>query len=48
MRAFYTIGIWFYTLGIRLAALFGHSKARLMVKGWAKGNNIRKSEGGTA
>ena len=48
MRVFYTIGIWFYTLGIRLAALFGHSKARLMVKGWAKGNNIRKSEGGTA
>ncbi len=34
MRLFYTIGIWFYTLGIRLAALFGHEKARLMVSGW--------------
>jgi 3-deoxy-D-manno-octulosonic-acid transferase len=36
MRIFYTIGIWFYTLGIRLAALFGHSKARLMVDGWKR------------
>lgn len=34
MRLFYTIGIWFYTLGIRLAALFGHRAARLMVAGW--------------
>lgn len=34
MRIIYTIGICFYTLGIRLAALFGHSKARLMVDGW--------------
>lgn len=34
MRLFYTIGIWFYVLGIRLAALFGHTKARLMVRGW--------------
>ncbi|MBP5341268.1 MAG: 3-deoxy-D-manno-octulosonic acid transferase [Bacteroidales bacterium] len=34
MRLFYTIGIWFYILGIRIAALFGHGKARLMVKGW--------------
>ena len=36
MRIFYTIGVWFYTLGIRLAALFGHSKARLMVDGWKR------------
>lgn len=34
MRLFYTIGIWFYTLGIRLAALFGHEKARQMATGW--------------
>lgn len=34
MRAIYTIGIWFYTLGVRLAALFGHRNARLMVNGW--------------
>ena len=36
MRIFYTIGIWFYTLGIRLAALFGHSKACQMVEGWKR------------
>ena len=35
MRLFYTIGIWFYTLGVRVAALFGHSNARLMVQGWS-------------
>lgn len=34
MRTFYTIGIWFYMLGVRIAALFGHEKARLMVNGW--------------
>lgn len=34
MRVFYTIGIWFYVLGVRIAALFGHEKARLMVHGW--------------
>ncbi len=34
MRALYTIGIWFYTLGVRIAALFGHEKARQMVHGW--------------
>ncbi|MBP5528176.1 MAG: 3-deoxy-D-manno-octulosonic acid transferase [Bacteroidales bacterium] len=34
MRIIYTIGIWFYTLGIRVAALFGHTKARQMVRGW--------------
>ena len=34
MRLLYSLGIWFYTLGIRLAALFGHTKARLMVDGW--------------
>ncbi len=34
MRTLYSIGIWFYTLGIRMAALFGHAKARLMVAGW--------------
>ena len=36
MRIIYTIGICFYTLGIRVAALFGHSKARLMVDGWKR------------
>ena len=34
MRVLYTIGIWFYTLGVRVAALFGHEKARQMVNGW--------------
>ena len=34
MRVFYTIGIFLYTLGIRIAALFGHKNASLMVKGW--------------
>ena len=34
MRILYTIGIWFYTLGIRVAAAFGHEKARQMVQGW--------------
>ena len=34
MRIIYSIGIWFYTLGVRLAAFFGHEKARLMVNGW--------------
>ena len=39
MRIIYTIGIWFYTLGIRLAALFGHKKARQMVQGWRHWRN---------
>ena len=34
MRLLYTIGIWFYTLGVRFAALCGHRNARLMVQGW--------------
>lgn len=34
MRLIYTIGIWFYTLGVRVAALCGHVKARQMVRGW--------------
>lgn len=34
MQIIYTIGIYCYTLGIRLAALFGHEKARQMVEGW--------------
>lgn len=34
MRILYTIGIWFYTLGVRMAALCGHEKARQMVDGW--------------
>ena len=32
MRVLYTIGIWFYGLGIRIAALF-NEKARLWVRG---------------
>lgn len=34
MLIIYTIAIHLYTLGIRTAALFGHSKARQMVAGW--------------
>ena len=34
MLFIYTIAIHLYTLGIRTADLFGHSKARLMVTGW--------------
>lgn len=34
MLFIYTIAIHLYTLGLRTAALFGHSKARLMVAGW--------------
>ena len=34
MLFIYTIAIHLYTLGIRTAALFGHSKARQMVAGW--------------
>ena len=33
MRVLYTIGIWLYSLGVRVAALFGNAKARLWVKG---------------
>ena len=36
MRLIYTIGIWFYTLGVRVAALFGHTKACQMVEGWKR------------
>ncbi len=36
MRIFYTIGIRFYALGVRIAALFGHEKARQMVEGWKR------------
>lgn len=36
MRTLYTIGIWFYGLGIRIAALLGHTNAKLMVGGWGK------------
>lgn len=40
MRILYTIGIWFYTVGIRAAALFGHEKAKLMVKGWEESKKL--------
>ena len=33
MRFFYTIGILLYSLGVHMAALFGHAKAMLWVKG---------------
>lgn len=33
MRFFYTIGILFYSLGVRVAALFGHAKAIQWVEG---------------
>ena len=38
MRVFYTIGVCLYSLGVRVAALFGNAKARLWVEG-------RKSQG---
>ena len=44
MRLIYTIGIWFYTLGIRLAALFGHEKAQQMVKGWKDCVNVLNTQ----
>lgn len=34
MRIIYTIGIWFYGLGVHVAAAFGHRNARLMLRGW--------------
>ena len=33
MRVLYTIGILLYSLGVRVAAIFGHAKAMLWVKG---------------
>ena len=45
MRILYTIGIYLYTLGVRLAALLGHKNAGLMVKGWRE-FGIRNSEFG--
>ena len=44
MRLFYTIGIWFYTLGVRIAALCGHKHAALMVRGWKAA--VPPTEGG--
>ena len=34
MRQLYTLGIRIYTAGIRVAAHFGHQKARQMTRGW--------------
>lgn len=45
MRLFYTIGIWLYTLGIRVAALFGHKNAALMVKGWREFGAVGCADG---
>ncbi len=44
MRIIYTIGIWFYMLGVRVAALCGHEKARLMVSGWRTRISIHNSQ----
>ena len=33
MRVLYTIGVWLYSLGVRMAALFGNAKAKLWVNG---------------
>ncbi len=44
MRLFYTIGIWFYTLGVHIAALCGHKHAALMVRGWKAA--VPPTEGG--
>lgn len=45
MRVFYTIGIFLYTLGIRIAALFGHKNASLMVKGWREVGTVGCASG---
>ena len=34
MRAVYTIGIFFYALGVRVAALLGHRRAKPLAAGW--------------
>lgn len=47
MRILYTIGICFYTLGVRIAALCGHKNARLMVKGWGMKDGAWNAEGDT-
>ena len=45
MRILYTLGIYLYTLGIRLAALFGHRNARLMARGWKGFKNFKDLKG---
>ena len=40
MRVLYTIGILLYSLGVRVAALFGHAKAMQ----WVKGRNRQRFE----
>ena len=45
MRVLYTLGIYLYTLGIRLAALFGHRNARLMARGWKGFKNLKDLKG---
>lgn len=42
MRILYTLGINLYTLGIRVAAICGHTKARQMVNGWHDWRRERK------
>ncbi len=47
MRILYNIGIAFYGLGVRIAALFG-GKARLMVEGWRDSYSIAAEKRATA
>lgn len=47
MRFLYSIGLYLYTFGIRLAALVGHQKARQMVQGWQQWSSaVRNLEAG--
>ena len=45
MRVLYTIGILLYSLGVRLAALFGHAKAMKWVEGRRKQGSLSPSKG---
>ena len=47
MRVFYTIGVWLYSLGVRIAALFGNAKARLWVNGRKNQGSLSSSKGPT-
>ena len=47
MRVFYTIGVCLYSLGVRVAALFGNAKARLWVEGRKRQGSLSSSKGPT-
>lgn len=48
MRFIYTLGIRLYTLGVRVAALFGNAKAKLWVEGRKSQGSMGLSKGPTA